>query len=119
MKILFLSALVILTSTISYGQEITKAEFDSLKSVVFDVSNDIQEIDLNLKKAEKKLKLGILVSTIGYTVTIIGGQLLGGPNNDTGEVLLYTGGAIGITGTVLLFDGFKHFSLSNTSPKRN
>ncbi len=106
-----LLSLVILTSVQSFSQEITKNEFDSLKAVVFNVSNDVQQIDLNLQKAEKKLKTGILVSTIGYTVTIIGGQLLGGPNNDTGEVLLYAGGAIGITGTIMLFDGFKHFSL--------
>jgi len=43
-------------------------------------------------------------------VTILGGQLLGS-NPDLGKALLYTGGAIGITGTVILVKGFNKISI--------
>lgn len=105
----FLITLAIVTTSISQSvaQEVTKQEFDSLKSIVFDLKTDIGQIELNLQKSEKKLRTGMLISTIGYSVVIIGGQLLGGENNDLGEALLYTGGAIGIGGTLMLFQGFK------------
>jgi hypothetical protein len=58
--------------------------------------------------SEKKFKRGILIATIGYSVTIAGGLMLGRKYDDAGKVLLITGGATGILGTVLLV------TLSNT-----
>lgn len=83
---------------------------DSLISAVTKLEHEVFTIQDNLHKSQSQLKTGILVATIGYTVTIIGGQLLGTRPN-VGEALLYTGGAIGITGTVILVKGFNKISL--------
>ena len=62
---------------------------------------------MNLEKSKAKFQRGILVATIGYTLTIAGGLMLGRENDELGQVLLVTGGVTGITGTVLLVDAFK------------
>lgn len=90
--------------------EITKQEFDSLKRVIVQMDTDLKQIDYNLSNAKRSLKTGVFIATIGYSVTIMGGQLLG-VNPDLGKALLYTGGAIGIGGTVLLVKGFNRISL--------
>ena len=54
--------------------------------------------------SENKFKRGILIATIGYSVTIAGGLMLGRKYDDAGKILLITGGA----GTVLLVDSFKY-----------
>lgn len=83
---------------------------DSLVNAVVNLENEIYGVKLNLHQSQRKLKTGILVATVGYTVTIIGGQLLG-TRPQLGEALLYTGGAIGIAGTVVLVKGFNKISL--------
>ena len=109
MKNFFIVCLLVLAAQQSYAQSISKTDADSLKSAIFNVNTRVNDIQLNLEKGSKTVKMGILVSAIGYSVTIIGGQLLGGPNNDTGEILLYAGGAIGLGGTVMMFKGFDRF----------
>ena len=91
---------------------------DSLKRAIIDLDQEIYEVKLNLHQSQKQLKTGILVATIGYTVTIIGGQLLG-TEPDLGKTLLYVGGATGIGGTFLLVKGFKKISLGAPSPPPN
>lgn len=86
------------------------ARLDSLEKTVLLLEKEVYDINLNLYNSQKQLKSGILVATLGYTVTIIGGQLLG-TRPELGEALLYTGGAIGIAGTVVLVRGFNKISL--------
>ncbi len=98
---------------------------DSLKYEILKLQTEVNTIQLNLGKAHSRFKKGMLVATIGYSVTIAGGQMLGRKNDDLGKVLLYTGGAIGIGGTFMLLDSFKflskaagkHSHLKNKKPK--
>jgi hypothetical protein len=92
------------------AQNYEKPSLDSLVNAVVNLEKEIYEVKLNLHQSQKQLKTGIFVATLGYTVTIIGGQLLG-TRPELGEVLLYTGGAIGIAGTVVLVKGFNKISL--------
>lgn len=82
----------------------TEEEF---KAEILKLRQDVDDIQHNLDKTRQRFKLGVGLAALGYTVTIAGGLMLGGDNADTGEVLLYTGGAIGLTGTLLLVDSFK------------
>ena len=91
---------------------------DSLKYQVQLLENNQQHIQLNLGKAEKQFKKGILISTIGYSVTIAGGLMLGGKNDELGTGLLVAGGAIGIAGTFILVDSFKYLGRAS-NPKTN
>jgi hypothetical protein len=93
-----------------------QASYDSLKRAIIQLDQELYEVQLNLHNAQNQLQTGILVATLGYTVTIIGGQLLG-TNPELGETLLYVGGATGIVGTVILFKGFKKISLGPPLPR--
>ena len=79
---------------------------DSLKSQVKALDLRIQEVDLRMQDANKQFKTGVLVSTLGYSITIAGGLMLGRENDSLGQALLIAGGATGITGTYLLMDSF-------------
>ncbi|SMG38073.1 hypothetical protein SAMN05661096_02505 [Marivirga sericea] len=111
MKYIFiLTAGIFFSISNSSAQEFSKQELDSIKREIFTIKNDVKQMQFQLAEAKKTLKTGIFVATLGYTVTIIGGQLLG-TNPELGEVLLYTGGAIGIGGTIVLVNGFNKISL--------
>ena len=110
LKIYFAIIFSIVLFTKGYSQSNEKANLDSLVNAVVNLENEIYEVKLNLHQSQKQLKTGIFVATLGYTVTIIGGQLLG-TRPQLGEALLYTGGAIGIAGTVILVKGFNKISL--------
>jgi hypothetical protein len=102
--------LLTVAATISSHGQVTQADSTSLsafRSELINLRADVNNIQLNLGKSEKRFKKGILVSTIGYSVTIAGGLMLGRKQDDLGKVLLVTGGATGITGTFLLVDAFK------------
>lgn len=105
-----LVALFLATQVNIFGQSLTFNPTDTLTRSVVQLQNDLYQVELNLHKAQKDLKVGILVATIGYSVTILGGQLLG-ENPDVGRGLLYVGGATGIAGTFFLVRGFKKISL--------
>lgn len=100
------------------AQSLEKPNLDSLVNTIVKLEKEIYEVQLNLHQSKKQLKTGILVATVGYTVTIIGGQLLG-TRPELGEVLLYTGGAIGIAGTVVLVKGFNKISLGPPQKPRH
>ncbi len=113
-----MKSLIILTTTFFlsiplFAQEYSKQELDSIKREIFNLQTDVQEIQINLYNAKKTLKTGIFIATLGYTVTIIGGQLLG-TNPQLGEAMLYAGGAIGIGGTIVLVNGFNKISLGGS-----
>lgn len=108
---------ILFSAKLSIAQENIQYNLDSLKREFLSLKTEVETIDLQLNQSKKKLKAGILVSTLGYTTTIIGGQLLGGPDNELGEVLLFVGGGIGIGGTYLIFDGFNN--LGNKKKRRS
>jgi hypothetical protein len=116
MKLIIAISFTLLLSLPSLAQEYSKQELDSIKRAIFNVQNDVEAIQFNLQTAKKSLKTGIFIATLGYTVTIIGGQLLG-TRPQLGEALLYAGGAIGIGGTIVLVNGFNKISLG--PPKRS
>jgi hypothetical protein len=104
-RIILITFLCILSSSFSYSQNQT--QLDSLKQEILEIQADVEHINMNLEKSKAKFQRGILVATIGYTLTIAGGLMLGRENDELGQVLLVTGGVTGITGTVLLVDAFK------------
>lgn len=89
----------------SLGQ--STVSYDSLKREILTLSQKVQEIDLRMERSHKRFQAGILVSTLGYSVTIAGGLMLGRSNDKLGQGLLIAGGATGITGTYLLTDAFR------------
>ncbi|MCX2746114.1 hypothetical protein OO013_19705 [Mangrovivirga sp. M17] len=66
----------------------------------------------NLSKMDKQFKTGAVMAAAGYTVTIIGGLMLGRENDDLGQGLLIAGGTIGLGGTIVLVDAFKYLGRS-------
>ena len=92
---------------------------DSLKSEILKMKEDISVIQVNLAKSEKKFKRGILVATIGYSVTITGGLMLGRKQDELGKVLLVAGGATGVVGTVLMVDSFKYLGIAGRGRRKD
>ncbi|KPQ17878.1 MAG: hypothetical protein HLUCCX10_06035 [Algoriphagus marincola HL-49] len=113
-----LTFLGLLSMSNSWAQSSSQqANLDSLRRSIVQMDQELYEVQLNLHNSKKQLKTGIFIATIGYTVTIIGGQLLGS-NPDAGKALLYVGGATGIVGTVVLVNGFNKISLRAPDPPR-
>jgi hypothetical protein len=114
MKTIFLFLMMTVSPALSYCQHYQSRDLphdlDSLKQQVLLLQQDVDLIKLNLKTGERKFKQGILIATIGYSVTIAGGLMLGRKQDDLGKVLQVTGGATGITGTVMMFNAFRHLS---------
>ena len=103
---LILVILLIISTSVSFAQQ--QADLDSLKQEILSLKTEVRNLELDMATSEKKFKRGILIATIGYSVTIAGGLMLGRKYDDLGKVLLVTGGATGIVGTVLLVDSFKY-----------
>lgn len=80
---------------------------EQFKKEIVNLRADIDNVQLNLGKSEKRFKTGIAVATLGYSITITGGLMLGRKRDDLGKVLLVAGGATGVTGTILMVDAFK------------
>jgi hypothetical protein len=102
-----LCVLLLLFSFNSYCQQ-APTDVEDLKKQVLLLQQDVDNIQLNLVTSQKKFKRGILVATIGYTLTITGGLMLGRQNDQLGQGLLIAGGVTGAVGTVLLVDSFKY-----------
>ena len=82
------------------------------------LDNRVTDVDLRMKSAQKQFQSGILVSTLGYSITIAGGLMLGRENDDLGQVLLVTGGITGATGTYIMVDAFSVLSGKKRRKKR-
>jgi hypothetical protein len=108
MKCKLFALLIGLFSVNTIWAQSQPASVDSLKQEVLKLRADVDRIQLNLTTGEKKFKRGIVVATIGYSVTIAGGLMLGRKYDDAGKVLLVAGGATGITGTIMMMDAFKY-----------
>lgn len=81
--------------------------YDSLKQAIIQLDVRVNSVELNLKKSQEKFKSGILIATMGYSITIAGGLMLGRENDRLGQVLLVTGGATGIVGTYKMVYAFR------------
>jgi hypothetical protein len=109
MKITF-TILLLLSTSLLYGQghlADTLVNTGDLKKEILDLRTEVTNIQVNLWKSEKRFKTGIAVATLGYSVTIAGGLMLGRKRDDLGKALLIAGGVTGITGTILMVDAFK------------
>jgi len=115
MNKLFFIIIAVVVSFSANAQTSGDMNIDSLRHEIFQMKSDIQDIQLNLTRAKKKFNTGIIVATIGYSVTIAGGLILG-ENADLGNTLLWTGGAIGVGGTFLLMQGFKFVGKAGEGP---
>lgn len=93
------------------------ADVESLKKEILQLQQDVETIQLNLVTGEKKFKRGILVATIGYSVTITGGLMLGRKNDELGKALLVGGGATGVIGTAMMLDAFKYLGKAGRKKK--
>lgn len=109
----FLTIIIFIFS--AEGQE-QVSNIDSLKQQIFFIQADVENIHLNLEKSKSKFQRGIFVATLGYTITIAGGLMLGRENDELGQGLLVLGGATGITGTYMLVDAFKFLGRTRRNP---
>lgn len=98
---------MIVLSNAQAQEQQTPESLDQLKKEILELKTEVKSIQTNLSTSQKKFRTGIAVATIGYSVTIAGGLMLGRRNDDLGKVLLVAGGATGITGTVLMVDAFR------------
>lgn len=115
MKSLFI-VLLMLPGISLFGQQQT--DLTELKQEILLLNQNVETIQLNLGKAENKFKRGIGLATLGYSVTIAGGLMLGRKNDDLGKVLLVSGGVMGITGTILMVDAFKFLGRASKRAKQ-
>ena len=116
MRFIYILTILLLPAILEAQQQ--RANTDSLKQVILEIRADIDQINLNLATSQKKFKKGIAVATIGYAVTIAGGLMLGRKNDGLGKVLLVTGGATGVTGTVLMVDAFRYLNTGNRKKRK-
>lgn len=115
-KFLSIVWVVILAGTTSQAQ--TLIPEDSLRQQVLRLQQDMDRVKVNLGQAQAKFQKGIALATIGYTVTIAGGLMLGRDNDKLGQGLLIAGGATGITGTFLLVDSFKYLGRASGKQRK-
>ena len=120
MKLSFALLVVVFSFSSAYSQQTVPDSVPRLEQFnreLLSLQANVDNIQLNLGKSERRFKTGIAVATLGYSVTIAGGLMLGRKHDDLGKALLVTGGAAGITGTFLLVDAFKF--LGRASRKKN
>lgn len=110
MSRLIFFALLLCLSTDLLAQQTPYENLDSLKKEILELRADVDQIQLNLQTSQNKFKRGIAIATIGYSVTIAGGLMLGRKNDELGKGLLIAGGATGVTGTILMVDAFRHLT---------
>lgn len=109
-RLVILFIFLVVSINNSLGQQ--QADLDSLKREILALKTEVRNLELDMATGEKKFKRGILVATIGYSVTIAGGLMLGRKYDDVGKVLLVTGGTTGIIGTAMMLDSFKYLGNS-------
>lgn len=81
---------------------------DSLRAEILRLRTDLDHTRANLRTSHRRFRSGILVSGIGYSITIIGGILLGSQDySDWGQPLVLAGGVVGFSGALLLLNSNK------------
>jgi hypothetical protein len=101
---------------LSSAQQLPASEED-VKKQLLELNQRMDQVQLNLLTSEKKFKRGILVATLGYSLTITGGLMLGRENDELGQALLIAGGATGAVGTVFMIDSFKYLGRAGRRKK--
>jgi len=91
---------------------------EQLKKEILFLRADIDHMKINIGQSEKRFKRGIVVATLGYSVTIAGGLMLGRKYDEVGKGLLVAGGVTGISGTILMVDAFKFLGRAAGKPDR-
>jgi hypothetical protein len=91
---------------------------DSLRARILALQADVGNIQVNLGLSQKKFQQGMALATLGYTVTIAGGLMLGRENDRLGQGLLVAGGITGVTGTFMLVDSFKYLGRASGKTRR-
>ena len=114
---LIIILILILAAFQSKAQQNNLPEYEELKAKVLELRTDVDNIQLNVSQSEKRFKRGIAVATIGYSVTIAGGLMLGRKNDELGKALLIAGGVTGVTGTILMVDAFKFLGRIGSSKR--
>ncbi len=118
MRIYFMLLFIFMLTSV-YGQNTpdTLRNVEEFKKELLSLRADVATIQVNLSRSEARFKRGIVVATLGYTVTIAGGLMLGRKRDELGKALLIAGGVTGVTGTILMVDAFKF--LGRASGKRS
>jgi hypothetical protein len=97
----------------------TRPGADSLRAEILRLRTDLDATRDNLRISHKKFRSGILVSGIGYSITILGGVLLGSQEySDWGQPLVVAGGVIGFSGALLLLNSNKFIGRAGTATAR-
>ncbi len=107
---LLVIALVLGSHLSTQAQERSSAKpgADSLRAEILRLRTDLDATRDNLRISHRKFRGGILVSGIGYSITILGGVLLGSQQySDWGQPLVVAGGVIGFSGALLLLNSNK------------
>ena len=110
--------LLLLLAPLLLKAQVAPATEAELKKQILELNERMDQVQLNLVTSEKKFKRGILVATIGYTLTITGGLMLGRSNDQLGQGLLVAGGVTGAVGTVLMIDSFKYLGRAGRKDKK-
>lgn len=92
---------------------------DSLRAEILQLRSDLDATRENLRISHQKFRSGILVSGIGYSITILGGVLLGSQDySDWGQPLVVAGGVVGFSGALLLLNSNKFIGRAGTATAR-
>ncbi len=110
--------ILLINPAFSFAQTEPK-DVDELKKEILLLRADVDNIQVNLTQSEKKFKRGIAVATLGYSMVIAGGLMLGRENDDLGKGLLIAGGVTGITGTIMMVDAFKYLGRAGKKKSGN
>ncbi len=105
-RCLLVSAIVLGSHLSAQAQNTpTQPGADSLRAEILRLRTDLDATRDNLRISHRKFRGGILVSGIGYSITILGGVLLGSQQySDWGQPLVVAGGVIGFSGALLLLN---------------
>jgi len=117
MKLACTGIFLFLMSQSFFAQAQEKGDINELKQEILSIRADVENITLNLEKSKSKFQKGIFVATLGYTITIAGGLMLGRENDELGQGLLIAGGVTGGIGTYMLVDAFKYLGRVRRKPK--
>ncbi len=92
---------------------------DSLRAEILQLRTDLSTTRENLRISHRRFRSGILVSGIGYSITILGGVLLGSQQySDWGQPLVVAGGVVGFSGALLLLNSNKFIGRAGGMPPR-
>jgi hypothetical protein len=102
------SLLIILALLISAGAS-AQQPIDEITTRVELLESMLTGIGAELEKSHKEFKAGVFGGALG-AVTMGVGALIEYDNSDTRDVILIAGGAVTLTGIILMIDSHKHIA---------